>query len=92
MNEAPLRLLTEFLRKLDQAAIHYELGAHREGAVLVSIVVPGAHWEVDFFEDGAIEVERFASDGDICGAEALDELFARYGDYRQPTAPAPRWS
>jgi len=41
----------------------------------VEAVVPGEHWEIEFFQDGHIEVERFRSDGEILGPEAIERLF-----------------
>jgi hypothetical protein len=36
---------------------------------MVLVTVPGERWEVEFFADGSIEVERFISNGEICGEE-----------------------
>ncbi|MDY6868776.1 MAG: hypothetical protein SVT56_12905 [Chloroflexota bacterium] len=72
--------LMAFLDTLEQGKISYTLARYREEALMVSVVVPGERWEVEFLEDGSVEVERFISDGDIYGAEALDELFAKYAD------------
>jgi hypothetical protein len=50
---------------------------------MVMIAVPGERWEVEFLTDGSIEVEKFVSDGEIFGEEAIDELFAKYSDEKQ---------
>ena len=47
---------------------------------MVLVTVPGERWEVEFLGDGSIEVERFLSNGEICGEEALRELLTRYAD------------
>lgn len=47
---------------------------------MVSINVPGERWEVEFLEDGDIEVERFCSHGEIGDERLLAELFSRFAD------------
>jgi hypothetical protein len=74
------------LKQLEEAhihyplACHYTLACHREDALMALITVPGERWEVEFLGDGSIEVERFLSNGEICGEEALRELWTRYAD------------
>ena len=66
--------LYRFLGALDARNVLYELGRHREGTVMVKVVVPGERWEVEFFEDGRAEVEVFRSHGGMEGEEALERL------------------
>jgi hypothetical protein len=80
MSEHPFRKLTTFLKQLEEAHIHYSLACYRDGAIMVLVTVPGERWEVEFLGDGSIEVERFLSNGEICGEEALRELWTRYAD------------
>ena len=80
MSADPFRKLTTFLKQLEEAHIHYTLAYHREDALMVLVTVPGERWEVEFLGDGSIEVERFLSNGEICGEEALGELWTRYAD------------
>jgi hypothetical protein len=80
MNEDPLRKLTTFLKRLEAARIHYSLACYREGVLMVLVTVPGERWEVEFWADGSIEVERFVSNGEICGENALSELWTKYAD------------
>jgi hypothetical protein len=71
MNE----LLT-FLRRLDEAGLHYSLGSYRE-SVNVQVTAPAnERWEVEFFADGTVEIERFVSTG-VREAEPsrLEDLF-----------------
>ena len=80
---APPRTATDlrtFLAELRAARIHFRLRDSREDAVGVDVAVPGGRWEVDFLDDGSVEVEVFASDGTLHGPEKLDELFARFAD------------
>lgn len=70
-----------FLDNLEQARISYTLARHRDEALMVCVAVPGERWEIEFLKDGSVEIERFNSDGEIYGEEALDELFAHYSDF-----------
>ena len=83
MSEHPFHKMTTFLKKLEQAHIHYTLASHREDTVMVLVTVPGERWEIEFLGDGSIEVERFLSNGEICGEEALHELLTTYTDSEQ---------
>ncbi len=80
MNDAPLHKLTTVLKQLEHAHIHYTLASQREEAIMVLVTVPGVRWEIEFFSDGAVEVERSLSDGEICGEEAVHELLTWYAD------------
>lgn len=57
-----LSKLLAFLDRLEQANIAYGL-KHVRDTIMVVISVPGERWEVEFFEDGEIEIERFVSTG-----------------------------
>ena len=80
MSEHPFHQITTLLKKLERAHIHYTLASHREDTIMVLVTVPGERWEIEFLGDGSIEVERFVSNGEICGEEALHELWTRYAD------------
>jgi len=69
----------DFLEKLEEAKIFFSLSKIRD-SLLVEITVPGEKWEVEFFEDEHIEVERFISTGEIHDATALDILFREFSD------------
>jgi len=75
--------LMRFLDKLDQGKLSYTLARYRDEAIMVSVAVPGERWEIEFLRDGSIEVEKFISQSEIYGEEALDELFARYSDFEE---------
>jgi len=78
MSDQPFRKLTTFLRHLEHAHIHYTLASHREDTIMVLVTVPGERWEIEFFGDGTVEVERFISNGEICGEETLHALLTQY--------------
>ena len=75
---APPTDLRSFLSELRRARIHFRLRDSREGAVGVDVAVPGERWEVDFLDDGAVEVEVFRGDGDVAGPDALSDLLRRH--------------
>lgn len=62
-SSAPLSNLTDFLRRLAAASIAFTLRYTREDSVMVCVDVPGERWEVEFFVEGEVEVERFTSGG-----------------------------
>jgi hypothetical protein len=72
--------LLAFLQKLGKMKIHYTLAHNQEDAVSVMVAVPGERWEIDFFLNGDIYVERFKSDGKIYDAKALDDLMRDFSD------------
>jgi hypothetical protein len=72
--------LLRLLNDLERNKIHYTLGRYREEAIMVLVTVPGERWEIEFLNDGTLEIERFSSSGDIQGEEALAELFELYGE------------
>lgn len=69
-----------FLEKLDTQHISYTLAHNREDALTVCVAVPGERWEIEFFSDGSVEVEKFVSSGEIHDTGSLEDLFARYAD------------
>jgi hypothetical protein len=76
----PFKKLMRFLDDLDERKIFYRLGRVRPETLMVEIAVPGERWEVEFFEDGQVEVEVFRSSGTIQGEEALTRLFDQFSD------------
>lgn len=53
------------------------IGEWRNGrtTIVVEVSVPGERWEVEFFEDGHLEIERFRSDGQIDDERVLEDLW-----------------
>lgn len=72
--------LITFLNQLEQHKISYSLAHNRDETVMVNVAIPGQRWEVEFFKDGSVEVERFVSSGEIAGEDVLSELFAMSSD------------
>jgi hypothetical protein len=67
----------DLLDQLEKLKIWYRLEKVRD-ALMILITIPGERWEVEIFEDGHIEIERFVSDGKITNETTLDELLAEY--------------
>ena len=67
--------MMDFINRLESKNIWYRLAHNRVDALNVEVYVPGAHWEVEFFPDGTVEIEIFQSDGTIHNEQKLEELF-----------------
>ena len=72
--------LTDLLDRLDAADIRYTLASVSEGSIVVGIDVPGEHWNVEFMDDGDIEVEIFKGDGQVFDYSVVEELFEEEED------------
>ncbi len=71
---------TKFRRELDRPHVAYELQIVRSEALMMSVAVPGERWEIEFFDDGRIELERFVSQGVAEAPSALAELLAWFDE------------
>ncbi len=67
---------TEFHRALERRHVAHEFRIVRDDALMMSVAIPGERGEVEFFDDGRIELERFVSQGVVEAPEALTELLA----------------
>jgi hypothetical protein len=72
-----LQRTLEFLAELNNRGVYYRLN-HVRDSLMVEVAVPGERWEVEFFADGAVEVEVFRSNGHLSSGEeaatALERL------------------
>ncbi|MFH7025299.1 MAG: hypothetical protein ACHBN1_07830 [Heteroscytonema crispum UTEX LB 1556] len=80
MNRNGFAKLTNFLTQLEQNKIHYTLAHHRDEAIMIMVAIPGERWEIEFFHNGLVEIERFKSCGEIEGETVLSQLFAAYSE------------
>jgi hypothetical protein len=71
--------LLNLLSKLGRKNIHYKLNKIRDG-IMIEISVPGERWEIEFFEDNHVEIEKFKSDGQIFDNSELKCLFEKFSD------------
>lgn len=69
-----------FLNKLEANNIFYKLNKVREEAIMVEVAVPGQRWEIEFMEDGTVEIEKFVSDSSFYDAKELEALFSDFSD------------
>ena len=69
---AMTKLLT-FLNQLEASDTWYRL-EHVRDSVMVHTAIPGERWEIEFFDDGHVEIERFVSTGEIQGEARIREL------------------
>lgn len=75
-----IKKILSFLDQLKKAKIYHSVHSTRDEAISVDVSVPGERWEIDFLEDGSIDVEVFKSDGTIHDKSKLTELFNRFSD------------
>lgn len=75
------RKLHDFLNELEERKIYYKLNKVRSEAILVEVAVPGQRWEVEFIDDGSIEIEKFMSDDDaLYDEKELEHLFENFSE------------
>lgn len=72
--------LLSFLNELENRKIQYKINKVRNDFIMVEVAVPGQRWEIEFGENGNIEIEKFISDGKIYGEKEIDELFSKFSD------------
>jgi hypothetical protein len=71
-----LKKLLEFINKLEKHNIHYSIGHHRDEFIMLKIAIPGERWEIEFGENGEIEIERFKSIGGVStDYKLLEQIF-----------------
>jgi hypothetical protein len=84
-----MRQLLAFLNDLDERKIYYRLNKvsmKPRDSIMVEIAVPGQRWDVEFMEDGSIEIEKFISSGQIFVCKGIDQckeidqLFLEFSD------------
>lgn len=81
------KLLT-FVQRLEAARVPFQLKKNLEDAISILAFAPGEYWEIDFWADGEVYVERFRSNGKIHDESALEELFTLWSeDEPSPSAP-----
>jgi hypothetical protein len=78
-HQNPLEKLLAFLYRLGEESIYFTLFQDRD-AIMVQVTVPGERWEVEFFADGHIELERFVSEGKIEDEDDLNRHLERFSE------------
>jgi hypothetical protein len=77
--------LIALLERLDEARIPYTMEHSREDAIMILAFAPGEYWEIEFLEEGKIDIERYRSNGKIYGESILQELFDLCSDEEATT-------
>jgi hypothetical protein len=72
--------LLQFLIRLEAVKIHYIIEHNRDEAIMVIADVPGQKWEIEFFNNGEVEIEIFKSDGKIFGESEIERFFKEYSE------------
>jgi hypothetical protein len=70
--------LLRFLDQIEEAKIAYRL-EHVRDSIMIVAAVPGERWEIEFMEDGEVEIERFTSEGVSADQALLDSLLDTHG-------------
>lgn len=70
--------INKFLNVLDENNIYYRLNKIRSEGIMIEVTVPGQRWEIEFMEDGTVEIEKFISDGSFYGKEELEVLLTKF--------------
>lgn len=75
-----LKKLNDFLNKLQENHIFYRLSKVRKESIMVEVAVPGQRWEIEFMEEGTVEIEKFISDGQYYDGKEIEILFRDFSD------------
>jgi len=70
----------QFCAALNERRASYKLSVDRPEAIGVTLDVPGERWEIDFFPDEHIELERYVGQGAVDAGLAELEAALRYYD------------
>jgi hypothetical protein len=70
----------QFCNALNMRHAPYKLSVDRPEAIRVTLDVPGERWEIDFFPDGDIELERYIGQGVVRAGSADLEAALGYFD------------
>jgi hypothetical protein len=70
----------ELCRELRLRHASFEMLIARDDAIMVSVAVPGERWEIEFYDDETIELERFVSQGVVEAPTVLTDLLAKFDE------------
>lgn len=88
MNSDPFQKLLALLNRLGQLRIPHHVRHSRDDAIMVVAHAPGQYWEIEFMQDGDIDIERYRSDGQIDDESVLQELFDLWSDDEPRVEPS----
>ena len=75
-----INTINNFLNRLIENKIYFRLNKVRPESIMVEVCVPGQRWEIEFMEDGTMEIEKFISNGIIYDESELNVLFNEFSD------------
>lgn len=75
-----LKEFIALLNKLEENSIFYKLNKVRNEAIMIEVAIPGQRWEIEFLEDGTVDIEKFISDKDMYDVNELETLFKEFSD------------
>jgi hypothetical protein len=67
-----------FCGRLTSRGIRYQMDIVRDSALMVSLAVPGQRWEIEFHDDGTMEIERFVTTGVEACSDPLSVVLEHY--------------
>jgi hypothetical protein len=82
---------SQFLAELDKRHVQYFLQIVRPEAFMVSVAIPGERWEIEFFDDGHVELERFETRGVNDYNYTVEEVLNYFGQrlFGEPEGDGP---
>jgi hypothetical protein len=66
--------------ELDRRHVKYDIGSVRDHPLMIRVAVPGERWELEVFDNGSIELERFVSQGVASDQDAPSKLLAHFDE------------
>lgn len=68
--------LFELLKALDKDKMYYGLRrSKKDETMLIEVVVPGERWQIEYFIDGSIKIQKYISDGDLLCEDESSNLY-----------------
>jgi hypothetical protein len=68
----------QFCNALNERRASYRLSVDRPEAIRVTLDVPREYWEIEFFSDGHVELERFVGQGVEENPSALEDALRHF--------------
>lgn len=77
---SPVSSVADFCQTLVRNGIRYHMDVCSDYAIMVTVAVPGERWEIEFMENGEVQIERFVSEGVEDCEKPLEALLEWYKD------------
>ncbi len=75
-----IKELIQFLNTLEEKKIYYRINKTRTSSIMIEVTIPGQRWEIEFMDDGSVEIEKFVSNGEMYSKEELVVLLNEFSD------------